>query len=163
MARTEEVKQKREPRKRWPPQGYNTCAKIRIVGPIKRGSSTGGLVYLGYDSNGEEVNGKVGSVLSVPKDLARLSANKLIESGLAAPYGSGEKYKEARTLASKPEPIDKIKVIGGRTSGTFHLCVDPEGNRIRASIGDVFSVLDDQITEEVAAALINKRIAERCK
>ena len=160
MAKIEEVR-KRERAKRWPPQGYKTCAKIRVVGPKK--SSTGGLVYLGYDSNGEEVNGKVGSVLSVPKDLARLSANKLIESGLAAPYGSGEKYKEARTLASKPEPIDKIKVIGGRTSGTFHLCVDPEGNRIRASIGDVFSVLDDQITEEVAAALINKRIAERCK
>jgi len=130
-------------------------------------------IFIGYDDAGKRLYGRAGDVFSVPEDLSRESATKLLMSGFAEPAdesGKAEKYipEPARPKKLKlrvEPPIEMIKIVsaGIRSSEKAFFLGNSDGEGLSGKVGDKFNIKDGEMSEELALKLIKKGYAEKVK
>ena len=143
---------------------FPTVEKIRIT--------TTRNIFAGYDDNGKSVNGTLGDEFSVPEDLSRSAATKLLMSGFAVPADESAKAEKYIPEPARPKklklrvepPIEMIKITSGgaRTQETAFFLGNSNGKGLTGKVGDVFKVGEGEImNEELAKKLISKKFAEK--
>jgi len=151
--------------------------RIRLGGSVPRSKSGSGRMYCGINSNGYAVHGTVGDILRVPQDLCKISADKLVGSGLATICDTEGNFKEtipaisafekrktqrAEAVRKSVAVIESIQIIsaGQRTATTAFFLGKSNGIKLTGKVGDYFSITDGEISEELAKKLIAKKYAE---
>ncbi len=146
------------------PINYQGIKRIRITA-IR-------TIFIGYDDAGKSVNGRPDDEFSIPKDLSRSAATKLLISGFAKAVdqsAEAEKYipEPARPKKVKlrvEPPIEMIKIVsaGIRSSEKAFFLGNSNGKGLTGKVGDVFKVGEGEImNEELARKLISKKFAEK--
>jgi len=135
---------------------FPTVEKIRIIATRN--------IFLGFDNDGKSVNGMLGDEFSVPEDLSRDSATKLLTGGFAEPADDAAESKKVLPPPTKNKDRHKLKPVeiritsGGARKKKFFLGRNDDGEILIGRVGDVLSVPED-IGETLAQKLISKGYA----